>query len=246
MEHRTSGQLIQFFRERSGFSKEVLAEVIQVSTTKLSHWESDETAPRPSAVEKLVGALGLSSAEAFQLETAVSALKAAKKKEEAEAQAVIDAERAEAQRLIYKEKALRLFLLGVIGFIGGFIFAALRGGLQSVWYFPFVIGAAFAGVPYGWSLITSKDEEPIKEVYTADPEQDRTNFLIKIGFYLLKFIAACAIGILGYPIVLLYHAYKAGKKGSLFKALMLVALIVVMVFWFIFVAAVVLSSTKNR
>lgn len=181
MEHRTSGQLIRFFRERSGFSEEDLAAAIQISTTKLFHWESDETAPRPAAIDRLVGALGLSAAEAFQLEKAVSALKAAKKKEEAEAQAMIEAERAEAQRLIYKEKALRLFLFGVIGFFGGFIFAVVRGGLQDIWYFPFVIGAALAGIPYGWSVLTSKDEEPIKEVYTSDPEQARTNLIIKIG-----------------------------------------------------------------
>lgn len=246
MEHRTSGQLIRFFRERSGVSKEDLAEAIQVSTTKLSHWENDETAPRPAAIDRLAGTLGLSAAEVLQLEKAASALKAAKKKEEAEAQAVIEAERAEAQRLIYKEKALRLFWFGVIGFIGGFIFAAIRGGLQDTWYFPFAIGAAFAGVPYGWSLLTSKDEEPIKDIYTPDLDVARSNFFIKIGFYFLKFVAAFLIGALGYPVVLLYHAYKAGKKGSVFKILMLIALIVVVVFLVIIVGAIVLSSVGTQ
>lgn len=248
MENKTSGQLIRFFRERSGLTQGELASIIEVSSVKLSHWENDETVPKSVMIAGIAGALGLSSEEEAILEEVAAAARAEKKQEQANAQAreqaIKNAEFAEAKRLNHKRKALRLFVLGVIGFVCGFIFVLVSGSsLQNLWYAPFVIGAVLAGVPYGWGVLTSKGEPKYSDGYTPNRESYETSLLIKLIFYVLKFIGAIFIGVFGYPIALSYHAFKAGKKGSIFRGLMLVALIIAIGFTAVIAGIIILSST---
>ena len=106
MENKTSGQLIRFFRERSELTPEELATILEVSTIKLAHWESDETVPKPVMIAGIAGALGLSPEEEAILEEVAAAARAEKKQERANAQAreqaIKNAEIAEEERLNHK------------------------------------------------------------------------------------------------------------------------------------------------
>lgn len=100
-----------------------------------------------------------------------------------------------------------------------------------VWYFPLIIGMATAGIPFGWGLLTDKSEKIGKEPYDPNPDSRQFSFIIKLVFFIFKFIGAYFIGVIAFPIALLYHAYKAGKAGSTYKKVMFVVLLLVSLFW---------------
>lgn len=56
MKNYTLGQLIRSYREKKGLTQEELADIIHVTKGKLTHWENDETIPRPTMVARLIGA----------------------------------------------------------------------------------------------------------------------------------------------------------------------------------------------
>lgn len=246
MKNYTAGQLIRTFREQEGLTQEELAEIIHVTKGKLSHWENDETIPRPTMVARLIGALRIPKEGAALLMRAVEDAAAQKAQNEAAIQAIIDEQNKEVSRLEHKQKALKYLSMGAAGFLIGclisFLTEAYRG---NPWYFTVVIGILVAGIPFGWSVLTDKSENTYNEPY-YDPMNWRFNLITKLLFYLLKFIGAYFIGIAAFPIVLCYHAYKAGKKGSFYKKAMCVVMILVSLFIGVIVFMIAAASFASR
>lgn len=245
METYTAGELIRQFRESEGLTQEELADIIHVSQQKLAHWEEGSTIPKPTMVARLTGALRLSDENANRLVKAVDAAQAVRDQDKAAAQAVINAQNEEIERLRHKRKVLTLLGFGALGFIGGCIFVFATGSHKdTVWYFPMLIGIAVAGIPYGWNLLTDKTEVTYKEPYSPYPEVQRENMIIKLIFFVLKFIGAYLIGIIAFPVVLLYHAYKAGRKGSAYRAIMFFVFIAVCLLIGSIIVVIFMNSTK--
>lgn len=121
----SAGQIIRFFREREGLSQEELADIIHVTKGKLAHWEDDVTIPRPTMVARLQGALRISDTDMSLLLNAVKAGEEKRAQEQAKLQAVAEEQSAEAKRLFHKTKAIHLALMGLGGFVIGFVFTSL-------------------------------------------------------------------------------------------------------------------------
>ena len=226
----TAGQLIRFYREREGLTQEELAEIIHITKGKLAHWEDDVTIPRPTMVARLVGALRISDEDAPLLMNAVKAAEEVKAQEQAELQAIANEQNAESERLLHKSKAIKLSLMGLIGFAIGFVFVFIADSNRDFpWYAPFVIGLFMAGIPYGWNLIRDKSDYRT-ETYYYGQDGLLIQFMVGLIGFALKLFAALMLGFFVFPIALLYHAYKAGRKGSLYKRIMCVALVLVALF----------------
>lgn len=230
MKSCTPGQLIRAYREQEGLTQEELAEIIHVTKGKLSHWENDETIPRPTMVARLIGALRISDDGASLLMRAVEDATTRKSQEQAAIQAIIDEQNAEEERQEHKQKTLRFLSMGIAGFLIGCLISFLTGSYKdNPWYFTIVIGILMAGIPFGWSILTDKSEEQYEEPY-YDPINRRSYLIIKLFCFVLKFIGAYLIGIATFPVILSYHAYKAGKKGSLYKKVMCVVFVLISLF----------------
>lgn len=230
MGKQTLGQVISSKRKSEGLSQDELAEILHVTKGKLAHWESDETIPRQSMVGRLMGALRMSDAEASVLLDAVENAKRQKAQAEMAEQAIIDEQNAETLRLYHSGKALTLLGFGVAGFIGGCLFFFVTGSHNDFpWYGPFIIGSLTAGIPFGWDLI--RDKSGIRtRTYYYGRDAFLIQFMTGMLSFILKFTIAYIIGITVFPVALLYHAYKAGRKGTVFKKLMCAALVLVSIF----------------
>lgn len=213
----TTGQIIRTYREQESLTQEELAEIIHVTKGKLSHWENDETIPRPMMVARLIGALRLSEDQAAVLKQAVDDSQRQKAQEQAAAQIIIDEQIAEEERLEHRRKALKYLWMGFGGFAAGCLISLMTGSCKdNPWYFTPVIGVLVMGIPFGWSILTDKSEAYQEEPY-YHPNEQGFYLIIKLFFFALKFIGAYLIGTATFPVILLYHAYKAGKKGSLYR-----------------------------
>ena len=223
----SAGQIIRFFREREGLSQEELADIIHVTKGKLAHWEDDVTIPRPTMVARLQGALRISDTDMSLLLNAVKAAEEKRAQEQAKLQAVAKEQSAEAKRLFHKTKAIHLALMGLGGFVIGFVFTFLTGSTDDFpWYAPFVIGLCLAGVPFGWDMIRDKSGIRTRTIYYG-PDGMIIQFMAGLIGFTLKFIFAYVIGLFFFPVALLFHAYNAGRPGSLYKTVMLVLLILI-------------------
>lgn len=241
----TAGQLIRFYREKEGLTQEELAEIIHVTKGKLAHWEDDVTIPRPTMVARLIGALRISDADAPLLMNAVKAAEEVKAQEQAELQAIADEQNAENERLQHKSKAIKLSLMGLFGFAAGFIFVFITGITEDFpWYGPFVIGLCLAGVPFGWDMIRDKSGFRTRTIYYG-PDSLLIQFMADLIGFILKFLVAYIVGLVIFPIALLYHAYKAGRKGSLYKKIMCIALVLAVLFIGIIVFCIAAASSSK-
>lgn len=226
----TAGQIIRNFREQASLTQDELAQIIHITKGKLSHWEDDATIPRPSMVDRLIGALRLSEEQAAVLKQAVEDAQRQREQEQAAAQIMIDEQNAEEERLVHRSKALKLLWIGLGGFIAGCLLSLLTGSWKDdPWYFTPAIGVLVMGIPFGWSILTDKSETYQKDPY-YHPNEQGFYLIIKLFFFVLKFIGAYLIGTAAFPVCLLYHAYKAGKKGSLYRKGMCVLFMLAVLF----------------
>lgn len=223
----STGQVIRFFREREGLTQEELADIIHVKKGKLAHWEDDVTIPRPTMVARLQGALRISDEDLPLLQNTIKAAEEKRSQEQAELQAIVDEQNAENKRLFHKSKAISLALMGLGGFAVGFLFTFLTGSTDSFpWYAPFVIGLCLAGVPFGWDMIRDKSVLRTRTIYYG-PDGMMVQFMADLIGFALKFMISYVIGLLIFPAALFYHAYNAGRPGSLYKMVMRILLILI-------------------
>lgn len=251
-ENHSVGKIICTYRERAGLSQEELAEIIHVSKGKLVHWENDETIPRPSMVGRLIGSLDIPDKE---LINAVHSAREQKRLDEeqirAEEQAAIQAECEEVQRIKHKYKALVLLGLGAVGFIAGVLFTFVTDShKEAEWYFPLFIGAACSGIPLGFILLFDKDSFLKRRPLSPWEYEQRRNrsiveWIVVICFYILIFVFACFIGLFAFPIMLLYHAYKAGQKRSAYRIVMFIIFLLVLLFYGIMACFIVISVSSK-
>lgn len=223
----SAGQIIRFFREREGLTQEELADIIHVTKGKLAHWEDDVTIPRPTMVARLQGALRISDDDMHLLLNAVKAAEEKRVQEQAKLQAVAEEQSEEAKRLFHKTKAIHLALMGLGGFVIGFVFTFLTGSTDDFpWYAPFVIGLCLAGVPFGWDMIRDKSGTRTRTIYYG-PDGMLIQFMAGLIGFAFKFMVSYVIGLVIFPVALLYHAYNAGQSGSLFKTVMRILLVLI-------------------
>lgn len=238
MNTTTTGQIIRTYREHAGMTPEELAAQLQVSTTRLSHWEEDETIPRPGIISHMVDILSIPNEDAALLTYLAKSAKQQREQEQAIKQKQITAK---ADQQYHKDKALRLAIMGAIGFLIGLVFFYIIDFYQDPWYMPLFYGACTAGIPFGWSILTDKEDYSYGSDYHPDPEIYRTNLLITLGCWVIKFIAAVLIGVLFYPAALLYHGYKAGRKGTAYRTILFGLFLIVAIVSAILIAGVVIS-----
>ena len=120
--------------------------------------------------------------------------------------------------------------MGLLGFAIGYIFVFITGSHKDFpWYGPFVIGLFMAGIPFGWDLIRDKSGYRT-ETYHYGPDGLLIQFMVGLIGFALKLTVSLLIGFFVFPVKLLYHAYKAGRKGSLYKKIMCVVMVLVTLF----------------
>ena len=145
---------------------------------------------------------------------------------EAVQQAVQAAQDAEAVRLAHKEKAIRLFWMGVGGFAVGVLLFITTGSYKDLpQYGAILIGLAVSGIPFGWMQVTARPEP-----YSPLRYDSLLDIFLKLLFLLARFACAYLIGLLVFPVLLCYHGYKGSPKGSLGQKAMLLCLILATVF----------------
>ena len=227
METYTAGEIIRQFRESEGLTQQELADIIHVSQAELAHWEEGVTIPRLTMVARLTGALRLSDDNADCLAKAVESSQVVRAQKNAAVQAVINQQNEEIKRLRHERKALILLGSGILGYVGGCIFTFATGSYTEVWYFPLAIGALTAGIPFGWGcVLRSKDPYEVRYYYT----DAIVDIIATVVRFLLKFILAYFIGVFAFPFALFYHAYKAGRKGSIYRTIMFIVFVAVSLF----------------
>lgn len=247
MEKHTAGQMICSYRERANLTQEELAAIINVTKGKLDHWETDVTIPRPSMLTRLADALKLSDAETKMLITAIAEAKAKRELEQTAERALLAAQTEEEIRLEHEGKALKLFWMGAGGFLVGLLICFISGAWRDFpWYGPIAIGIMIAGIPYGWTLLTDKSEEYIRTPYHPDRSFMLFELLMKVIYYALKFFGAYLIGTFSFPIVLFYHAYKAGRKGSLYRIVMQFFFILIVLFVGFFAISIAMLTFTGK
>ena len=238
MNEKSSGQIIQYYREQRSLTREELAQLLSVTPGKLSHWEDDITVPRPGMTARLVEILGIPQIDAQILLSAFETDKQKRLQIQADQQASLDAEQAEADRLAHKEKAVHLLIMGIIGFAAGFLFCFATGAYKDFpWYGPLAIGWAISGIPFGWKMISAEPKP-----YSPVEYYSLFDIFLKLLFFLFKFICAYLIGLFIYPVVLFYHIYKGCTKGSGWQKLMLALLSIIILFLVVVCVITILTS----
>ena len=129
-------------------------------------------------------------------------------------------------RELHQEYFWEYFGKGLLGFGIGAVLAIADGFPAGILY----LGLAFAGVPYGWNLITR-----ITGGWTL------YGIVVIILYYLLKLFFSLLIGITVYPPLLFYHLMMAQKPKSTAQQICLVIFILS-----IFASALVISGLITK
>ncbi len=242
MNEKSSGQIIQYYREQRSLTREELAQLLSVTPGKLSHWEDDITVPRPGMTARLVEILEIPQTDAQILLSAFETAKQKRLQVQADQQVSLDAEQAEEDRLAHKGKAIHLLIMGIIGFAAGFLFCFATGAYKDFpWYGPLAIGWAISGIPFGWKMISAEPKP-----YSPVEYYSLFDIFLKLLFFLFKFICAYLIGLFIYPVVLFYHTYKGCTKGSGWQKLMLVLLFFVVLLSVVLIGGLLFSSISVK
>lgn len=252
METNTVGQIIQKYREEAGLTQEELAEIIHVTKGKLVHWENNETIPRASMVGRLIGALDIPDDELINAVHVAQDKKILTEQKEREAKTTEEkAENEETQREYHKRRALTLLGLGVAGFIAGCLIVFFTESYKdTVWYFPIIIGVGCAGIPFGYKLLFGDSNLLLKRrrdpwEHEARYRRSMIEWVIVIVAYLFLFFIVWLIGSLTYPVVLLYHAYKAGHKKSAYRIIMFIIFLLAALFYGAIVFFLIMSASSS-
>lgn len=240
MEYESIGKLIQTLRKEKGLTQKQLADMLNITDKAVSKWERDVACPDTATLPKLADILGVT----------VEALLNAKT-----AQAPVDDELETADDSnplaeMYKERLKHLLLKGLPGFAIGFLFflvtpfmfvtPSVEGGVTFASSlltitFAFIAGLACAGIPYGWGLINK---------YLGQ-WAIFGNIIVVIVLFLLKFVVAYGIGLVAYPIVLIYNLIRSQKTKRRVKIWTIVVISAV-VLWYGFVGVYTIIDAKSN
>lgn len=122
----------------------------------------------------------------------------------------------EEKRLAYRDRAVELCKKGGIGFAIGAIIGLLgfhKDGFSTALSAILTFGLVFAGVPYGWEVLGR-----ILGHWLA-----YGNFVFVLIVHVFQFLFSYVVGLVAFPIALLYNAMRAQKKGSITKIVITIA-----------------------
>lgn len=240
MEYESMGKLIQTLRKKKGLTQKQLADMLNITDKAVSKWERDVACPDTTTLPILADILGVTvesllNAKAFQalVENEVETTNDSNP----------DAE-------LYKERLKHHLIKGLPGFAIGFLFflvtlfmfvtPSVEGGVTFASSLltitiAFIAGLACAGIPYGWGLINR-----FLGQWTIF-----SNIIVVIALFLLKFLVAYSIGLVAYPIALIYNLIRSQKTKCRVKIWTIVVISAV-VLWYGFVGIyAIIDVTSN-
>lgn len=239
MEYESMGKLIQTLRKGKGLTQKQLADMLNITDKAVSKWERDVACPDTITLPKLANILDVSVEVLLNAKTA---------------QAPVEDESEESDDSnpcaeMYKER-LRLHLTkGLPGFIIGFLFflitfflfitPSVEGGISLASSLititiAFIAGLACAGIPYGWGLINK----------FLGQWSIFGNIIVVIVLFLLKFVIAYGIGLVAYPIVLIYNLIRSQKTKRGVRVWTIIVISAV-VLWYAFVGVYAIIDSKS-
>lgn len=206
MEYKSMGQLIQSLRKEKGLTQKQLADLLNITDKAVSKWERDIACPDTATLPKL----------ADILEIPIESLLNAKIKATPEDSVLGNINDTNPHAEMYKERTKQHLLKGLPGFIIAFVLflvalfvfvlpssetgITIPSSLLSIICSVFV-GLIFAGFPYGWSLINRFLGQ--WSIFGSIP--------VLIFLFGLKFALSFWIGMVTYPIVLIYTFIRSQK-----------------------------------
>lgn len=209
MEYESMGKLIQTLRKEKGLTQKQLADMLNITDKAVSKWERDVAYPDTTTLPKLANILGVT----------VESLLNAKADNFSEDGEIMSDDLNPAWEE-YKEYSRQLIRQGMPGFIIGsvgmlIVFIIYSFGAapsitgEDVWgmiigmlLLMVELGLIFAGFPYGWKWITRQTEQ--WAFYG--------NIFALIVLFSLKFIGSIILGVIAYPVVVVYNLIRSQKS----------------------------------
>ena len=240
MEYESMGKLIQTLRKEKGLTQKQLADMLNITDKAVSKWERDVACPDTTTLPKLADILGVT----------VESLLNAKTSQAPVENEVETANDSNPHAEMYKEQLKHLLLKGLPGFAIGFLLflvtlfmfvtPSVEGGVTFASSLltitiAFIAGLACAGIPYGWGLINK-----FLGQWTIFG-----NIIVVIVLFLLKFVVAYGIGLVAYPIVLIYNLIRSQKTKRRVKIWTIVVISAV-VLWYGFVGIYAIIDAKSN
>lgn len=240
MEYESIGKLIQTLRKEKGLTQKQLADMLNITDKAVSKWERDVACPDTTTLPKLADILGVT----------VESLLNAKTSQAPVENEVETANDSNPDAELYKERLKHHLIKGLPGFAIGFLFflvtlfmfvtpsseggITLASSLLTI-TIAFIAGLACAGIPYGWSLINK-----FLGQWTIFG-----NIIVVIVLFLLKFVVAYGIGLVAYPIVLIYNLIRSQKTKRRVK-IWTIVIISAVVLWYGFVGIYAIIDAKSN
>ena len=229
MEYESMGKLIQTLRKEKGLTQKQLADMLNITDKAVSKWERDVACPDTTTLPKLANILGVT----------VESLINAKVTQAPVADKSEAADDSNPYAEMYKERLKDHLRLGLPGFIIGFLFflitlfifvtPSLEGGVTFASTLltitvAFIAGLVFAGTSYGWRLI---DKFLGQWSIFGNP-------FVTILLFLIKFIFSVWIGMIAYPVVLIYNLIRSLKTKRRVRIWAIITISAI-VLWYIFI-----------
>lgn len=243
MDSKTMGQIICEYRKQKGLSQKALAEQLNITDKAVSKWERDIARPSIDMVPDLARILEIPVETLLNITVPEQSTQASSPAETTKDANQVSSEEGQLdewdpEQEAHKENVRHLLVQGVFGFVIGFLFSLITSASSINWssiIFAIFIGMFMAGVPYGWELLG----KIIGNWFVVG------SIPIMIIVFMFKLSGAVLIGWAAYPIALLYHLMKAQKKGSkgkLVTTILLIAFVVLVATFLLWMTAV----TGNR
>lgn len=244
MGNKTMGQIIYEYRKQKGLTQKALAEQLNITDKAISKWERDIARPSIDMIPDLAGILDIPVETLLNI-TATKTENPDSLQEESSEEDTVPAssendnlEAWDPEQEVHKDTVRHLLLQGILGFAVGFLLNIITSLSDQD---PFnltagiMIGLLMAGVLYGWELLG----KIIGNWFVVG------SVPIMIIVLMCKLFGAILIGWVAYPIALLYNLMKAQKKGSkgkLVTTVLLIAFVVLIVAFLLWMTTV----TGNR
>ena len=238
MEYESIGKTIQTLRKKKGMTQRELAEQLNVTDKAVSKWERDIARPEIDILPQLAKVLDTTVALLLnaQEETSENETDRAPTATQPDEEIHVDKDLNPLWEH-YRERVRALLRQGIIGFAIGsvglliiFLTTSLNAKTFNIWEIPGILlfaiicGLFFAGMPYGWQVISKWTNQWI--IYG--------NILVVLFLFVLKIIGTFTIAMVGYPIALIYNFIRSQKSKKKVKTAFL--------FWLYVVFAIIMAT----
>lgn len=240
MEYKSMGQLIQTLRKEKGLTQKQLAEMLNITDKAVSKWERDVACPDTATLPRLAEILGIPVDSLLSAKTTAI-----------QADSTIDANNdINPDAEMYKKRTKELLLLGMPGFIIGFVlFIIIFFKMPTVqekgvtveaiivgFIMAFLGGYIFAGIPYGWRLCNE----------FLGRWNIFGNIFVMLFLFVFKIGLAYCIGLFAYPIALVYNLIRSQKSRRKVKIWTIIVISIV-VLWHVCIGVyAVIDEMQSR